>query len=108
MQDLLPLLFVGVVIIGFYLLVIRPAQKRQAEALALLGRLAVGQEVMTTAGIFGTLVAIDEDSVQLAVAPGVELKYAKGAIARILDEEAAAAPVEEPRPRDADADEAGA
>lgn len=108
MQDLLPLLFVGVVIIGFYLLVIRPAQKRQAEALALLSRLAVGQEVMTTAGIFGTLVAIDDDSVQLAVAPGVELKYAKGAIARILDEEVATAAEAESRPRDAGADESGA
>ncbi|MDQ1250875.1 MAG: Preprotein translocase subunit, partial [Actinomycetota bacterium] len=44
MQDLLPLLFIGVVIVGFYLLVIRPTQKRQAEAQALITRLAVGQQ----------------------------------------------------------------
>ncbi|MDQ1248052.1 MAG: Preprotein translocase subunit YajC, partial [Actinomycetota bacterium] len=64
-------------------------QKRQAEAQALITRLAVGQQVMTTAGIFGQLVAVEDETVQVVVAPGVEIKYAKGAIARILDEEAA-------------------
>lgn len=44
---------------------------------------------MTTAGIFGQLMAVDDESVELAAAPAGQIKYAKAAIARILDEEVA-------------------
>lgn len=89
MQDLMPLLFLGVVVIGFYLLIIRPAQRRQREAAAVVAQLSAGQEVMTTAGIFGTLRAVDDDSVLIEVAPGTVIKYAKVAIARIVDDSSA-------------------
>ncbi len=89
MQDLMPLLFLGVVVIGFYLLIIRPAQRRQREAAAVVAQLSAGQEVMTTAGIFGTLRAVDDDSVLIEVAPGTVIKYAKAAIARIVDDPSA-------------------
>ncbi len=86
MQEILPLLFLGAVLIGFYLFIIRPAQRRQREAAAVVARLEVGQEVMTTAGIFGTLRAVDSETVLIEIAPGTAVKYAKVAIARIIDD----------------------
>ncbi|MCB0914940.1 MAG: preprotein translocase subunit YajC [Actinobacteria bacterium] len=97
------MLFLGAVFLGFYLFIIRPAQKRQRDAAAVVARLAVGQEVMTTAGIFGTLRAVDDETVLIEVAPGTAVKYAKVAIARIVDDPNVAPASES----DADADRAG-
>jgi preprotein translocase subunit YajC len=82
------LVFLGAVILGFYLLIIRPAQSRQREAAAVVARLSAGQEVMTTAGIFGTLRAVDDESVLIEVCPGTTIKYARVAIARIISDPA--------------------
>ena len=83
-MELLPLLFIGVMIIGFYLLIVKPAKTRQLEAQHTIARLAPGQEVMTTAGIYGTITAVTDETVALEVSPGTTLTYAKVAIARIL------------------------
>ena len=58
------------------------ARRRQAErAEAQAAQLTVGSEVMTTSGLYGTIVARNEDdSVQLAVAPGVEVRWALAAL----------------------------
>ena len=53
----LPLLM----LVGFYFLLIRPQRNRQRAQQALLSALEVGDEVMTTGGIFGTIIDIDED-----------------------------------------------
>ena len=47
--------------------------------------LDVGAEVITTAGLYGTVALVEDDSVLLEVAPGVTNRYAKGAIARVLN-----------------------
>lgn len=83
-MEILPLLFLGLVFIGFYFLIIKPAKTRQLEAQATVARLAAGQEVMTTAGIYGTVRSVTDDTVALEVSPGVTLTYAKVAIAKIL------------------------
>lgn len=86
MQELLPLAFIAIVFVGFYVLIIRPAQRRQREAQAVIARLAVGQEVMTTAGIYGVLTDVGDDTVRIDVGDGVQLRYARAAIARIIDD----------------------
>ncbi len=103
MEGYLPLLFIVVMFLGFYFLMVRPAQRRQKEARALVAELAVGQEVMTTAGIYGTLSAVGDDTVELEVAPGVRVKYAKAAVARIVEEQTSDA-IEDPAPTVLDGD----
>ena len=49
--------------------------------------LRVGQDVITTSGLFGTVAALDESSVTLLVAPGIELRYDRRAVGRVLDDE---------------------
>ena len=82
LADLLPFVLLAV---AFWFLLIRPQRKRAQEAAQIRSNLQVGAEVMTTAGLYGTVAHVDDDAVLLEVAPGVTNRYAKGAVARILD-----------------------
>jgi preprotein translocase subunit YajC len=68
----------------FYLLLIRPQQRQRRAQRALVESIDVGDEVITMSGIFGTVRAVDDESVTLEVAPGVQMKLLKGAVARKL------------------------
>lgn len=79
---LLPILLIGVV---FYLLILRPARNRQKQQQQLMSALAPGAEIMTTAGLFGTVLTVDDDEITLEVAPGVVLRMVKAAVARVIE-----------------------
>ena len=76
----LPLLM----IVGFYFLLIRPQRSRQRAQKAVLDSLEVGDEVMTSSGIFGTIVEIDEDEGVLTVeiAPGTRVRMLRQGISQ--------------------------
>lgn len=80
-MNILPLVLLVVV---FYFLLIRPQRKRQQEAVQMQNSLAPGARVMTTTGLFATVVAVDNEDVILEVAPGVETRWVKAAIGRVL------------------------
>jgi preprotein translocase subunit YajC len=75
-------IFFAVMLLIAWMVVIMPQQRRVRAHQTLVRQLSEGDEVMTTSGIFGTITSIDGDMLRLEVAPGVELKVAKGAIAR--------------------------
>jgi preprotein translocase subunit YajC len=82
----LPLLM----IVGFYFLLIRPQRTRQRAQQALLSSLEVGDEVMTTGGIFGSIIEIDEDEgvVTVEIAPGTRVRMLRQGIAqRFVEDE---------------------
>lgn len=87
--NLLPFL---VVLLAFYLLVIRPARNRQRDQQRLHESLALGQKVMTTSGLVATIAAIENNEVLLEAAPGVVLRFAKAAVGRVV------IPTDEPEP----------
>jgi preprotein translocase subunit YajC len=65
-------------------------KRQQRVQLAIQASLRPGQRVMTTSGLHGTLVSVDESStVVLEIAPGVSTRWARPAIAQILDDDAA-------------------
>jgi preprotein translocase subunit YajC len=68
----------------FYLLLIRPQRNRQRQAVRMQSDLAVGAEVMTTAGLFGTVAGLDDQTVTLEVAPGVTNRYIRAAVGKVL------------------------
>lgn len=80
--DLLPFLLLIVV---FWLLIIRPARKRQADFRAVQASVQPGQKVLLTSGIFGTIAAVDEEKVSVEVAANTVIQVHRGAIQRILD-----------------------
>lgn len=78
-ELLLPLLL----LLPLVLITMR-TRRQQREMVAMQQRLTVGQEVMTSSGLFGTVVDVQPDSVVLQVADGVRTRWAKPAIARVL------------------------
>ncbi len=79
--QLLPIL---VLVLLLFLLVIRPARRRAQKVSKLQEALSVGDEVMMTSGIFGTVTSVAGDRVHVRVADGVELTCHRGAIAEIV------------------------
>lgn len=63
-----------------YFFMIRPQSKRQKEIEKFRNSLTIGQDVVTTGGIHGTVKAVDITTVTLKVATGVEIVFDKSAI----------------------------
>lgn len=83
MPELVTLLPIVGIALLFWLLLVRPASKRQRELSRMQGALKPGDEVMLTSGIFGTLRETDADRVRVEVADGVTLWVARGAIGTV-------------------------
>lgn len=83
--SLFPFLLIG---LAFYFLIIRPQRKRQSEQQALLRRVSPGDEVVTIGGFHGTIVDLDEDTMDLEIAPGVVVTMARNAISKTMTEPA--------------------
>lgn len=104
----MPLVLLAVTFALLWVLFIRPQQRRVRSHQVVVAGLAVGDEVMTSAGLFGTITALDDEDVRLEVAPGVVVRFARGAVARSLTAEQAAsvAPAVSTRPAGTAADRA--
>lgn len=99
--------FFFIIIIAFvllWLLVVRPQKKRQTQTQRMLSDLRVGDDVLTAGGVYGQVTRIDEDEVRLEIAPNVEVRVARRAVAAILTEReeptVAAEPDEGEEPKD--------
>ena len=83
MQQALQLLpLVGIALL-FWLLIIRPASRRTKELSRMQSALKVGDEVMLTSGIYGTLRELDDETVQVEIATGMSIKVARAAVGTI-------------------------
>ncbi len=71
---------------ALYWLLLRPQQKREKARREMVRSLQAGDLVVTSAGIHGAVAQVDEDVVWLEVAPGVELKLSRDAIAGRVSE----------------------
>jgi preprotein translocase subunit YajC len=82
------LLVMGVV---FYLLLIRPQQRRAKQQRDLVSSLGPGDRIVTIGGLHGTIVELDDETMRLEVSPGTVVTFARAAIARrLLDADAPA------------------
>ena len=84
MDSLGALLPLVIILLAFWLLIIRPARTRARQATKLQNELTPGQKIMTTSGLLATVAAVEDDAVVLEAAPGVQTRWAKAAVARIL------------------------
>ncbi len=81
-----------VLIVGiFYFLLIRPEKRKQQTRDRMLKALKKGDKVMTTSGIFASVVAIQDDVATLQVAEGVRVRFSRAAIQTVVE-----APAETP------------
>jgi preprotein translocase subunit YajC len=87
LMSFLPLIFIVAI---FYFLVFMPMQRQKKQQAAMLSGLQTGNEVLTTGGIVGTIVNVDQDTLILRVKPdNVKLQVARSAVASLMNAEKA-------------------
>ena len=88
MGDLVNFIFwVGLGIVGLYFFLIRPQAKRVEAARVLIESVTLGDEVVTLDGVRGNVVALDDESIRLSVASGVNLRISRYAVNRNISNE---------------------
>lgn len=83
----LAIIWLGLMVVAFYVLLWRPQQRRMASVRQLQAHLREGDEVMTTSGIYGRIVQLEDDDLRLEIAPGTVIRVARGAIGQRLTDE---------------------
>ena len=81
LMSFLPLVLMFAVL---YFIMIRPQMKRQKELKAMLESVAKGDEVSTVSGMLGRVVELKDQYVTLELAPNLQVKMQKSAIAAVL------------------------
>jgi preprotein translocase subunit YajC len=79
-------IFLAFLLIAMWIFVVLPQQRRQRAHQVLVSSLDVGDDVITTSGMYGTITELDDQSVMLAVSDGVELRMVRQAIMRKVEE----------------------
>ncbi len=77
------LLFVAMAAI-FYFLILRPQQRAKRAKAELMTALSEGSEILTVGGIYGTVVALRDDDMDLEIADGVVMRIDRRALAAVI------------------------
>jgi preprotein translocase subunit YajC len=80
-MEFLPLVALALL---FWLFILRPQRRRRQQQAALWSGLETGTEVVTSGGLYGRITALDDESVQLEVAPGTVVRVDRRAVARVV------------------------
>ena len=83
-----PVVFSALLLLGLWVLIVLPQQRRVRAHRQIVDALDVGDEVMTTAGLFGTVEALEGDTMLLRVADGVTVRFVRAAVARRITDDA--------------------
>jgi Holliday junction DNA helicase RuvB len=88
-MDLLGLAPLLLLVVAFYFLLIRPQKNRQKAQAALVASVTAGTDVMTTAGIFGTVRSASAEELLLEISPGTVIRILPAAISKVITPPAA-------------------
>lgn len=70
----------------FYFLLIRPQQKKAKEHREMISNLQKGNRIITSGGIYGTIVSIDDTTIGLEIAEKVKIKISRANVAALLSD----------------------
>jgi preprotein translocase subunit YajC len=87
LQGVESLIFLALLIGIFYFMLIRPQKRRVEQHKQLVESIGVGDEVVTIGGMYGTVLTIGDDEMELEVSPGTRIRFVKSAIARRVTED---------------------
>jgi len=79
--SLLPMVLIFVI---FYLLLIRPQQRRAKQHKTMVAGLSKGDEVVTNGGTLGKITGVDDNFVTVEVADGVRIRVQRMAVAQMM------------------------
>ena len=78
------LIMIAAIFVLFYFMLIRPQNKKAKEHRELVTRLKKGDEIVTSGGMLGKVVSLDEQYIKISLAEGVEINLQKGAVSTVL------------------------
>lgn len=82
-QGGMQIFFLVAMFVLFYFMLIRPQRQQQKKRLEMLKALKVGDKIVTTGGIFGSITKINEKSLRVKIAPNVEVRVERGGVGRV-------------------------
>ena len=85
-------LFIIIAFAFLYFVMVRPQKRRQLETQRMLNDLKVGDEIITAGGMYGEVTRLGEDDVTVRIAPELEVRVARRAVAGITQPELEADP----------------
>ena len=83
MDQYFPFIIVALLVVMLFVLPARQRKRMAAQAQALQESLTVGTPVMTTSGLHGTVARLNEGTVDLEIAPGVVVTFARQAVLEV-------------------------
>jgi preprotein translocase subunit YajC len=76
------LVYFALLAVAFFFLIVRPQRRQLAARRALIQAVEVGDEIITAGGIYAVVRSIDDDTLRVEIAPGIEMTLAREAVAR--------------------------
>ena len=83
MENLFPFILLALAVVLLFVLPARQRKRMQAQAQAMQESLTIGTPVMTTSGLHGTVAGLGEKTVDLEIAPGVLVTFARQAVLEV-------------------------
>jgi len=80
LASLLPMILIFAI---FYFLIIMPQRKRQKQLQDMIASLKIGDKIITTGGIYGTVAGLKDDTLILRIAEHVKIEVARSAVAAL-------------------------
>jgi len=80
MSEIFSIVWIVLLFVVFYFLIIRPQQQRAKRHQELVSSLKEGDKVETIGGIHGKIIGLDEESLDLEIAPKVVVKISRRAV----------------------------
>jgi len=74
-------------VIVFWFLILRPMRKRQQQFVATQKSIVDGSRVMLASGIFGDVVSVNDETIELKISPETTVTVLRQAIARVVEPE---------------------
>ena len=79
------LIVIVVLFAAFWLLLVRPQRSQARRQQELIRSLEVGDEIVSAGGLYGTIKRIEGDDLIVEIAPEIEVRMARGAVAGIVE-----------------------
>ena len=78
-------IWLGLMVLLFYFMLIRPQKRREKERQALLGAVKTGDRVLFGGGFLGVVANVKEKTLVVKIADGVKVEIIRGAVSQVLD-----------------------
>jgi preprotein translocase subunit YajC len=81
------LIIMVLLLVVMYVLMIRPQRQRQQSQQSMIQGAGIGDEILTTGGIYGTITEVEGDEMVVEIAEGLEVHMTRRGIAAVLPPE---------------------